>query len=106
MYTRSKSVLASNSVSSDRYIEDKGGVPDIANSTLLYYLDNCSERNIYTITKYEGRIDLISEEIYTKPEYSWILMYTNRITSLDELTLGRDIEYIPMNKLNAIFKSI
>ena len=106
MYTRIKSVLASNNVSVDRYIDHKVGVPDIANSTLLYYIDHCPDRLIYTITKYEKRIDLISDDIYANQDYSWILMYINRFTSLDELTLGKHIEYIPKIKLDEILKTI
>ena len=106
MYTRTKSVLISNNISPDRFIEDKGGVPDISNSSLLYYLDKSENRKIYTVTRYEHRIDLISEDIYGKPDYSWILMYINRIRSIDEIVLGKDLEYIPTDSLNYLFKSI
>ena len=106
MYTRTKSVLASNSLSLDRYVERKDGVPDIANSTLLYYLDRYEDRKRYTITRYEYRMDLIAEDIYGKSDYSWILMYINRITSLGELILGKQIEYIPMGGLDYIFRSL
>lgn len=105
MFKRTKSILVSTNTSLDRYLEIIDGVPDIANSTLLYMIDNESTRVPYKITKYEHRIDLISEDIYGNSNYSWILMYINRI-GIEDLTLGKVIDYIPTNNLTSILRMI
>nr|DAX54267.1 MAG TPA: baseplate wedge protein [Bacteriophage sp.] len=105
MYKRSKSILVGTNVGIDRYVEDIDGIPDLSNSTLLYMLDNETEREPYKIAKYENRIDLISEDIYGDSKYSWILMYINRI-GIGDLTLGRTIYKIPQDNLTSIFRMI
>jgi hypothetical protein len=105
MYKRSKSILVGNSVDIGRYVENIDGIPDLSNSTLLYMLDNETEREPYKITKYENRIDLISEDIYGDSKYSWILMYINRI-GIGDLTLGKVIYKIPQDNLTSIFRMI
>lgn len=105
MYKRVKTYISSSEVSPDRFIESINDIPDYANSTLLYKLDEEDTRSEYTITKYERRIDLIANEIYGNEKYSWILMYLNRVT-VNELVRGKVLEYIPMTTLENILRSI
>lgn len=105
MYKRIKTYISSSEVSPDRFIESINDIPDYANSTLLYKLDEEDTRSEYIITKYERRIDLIANEIYGNEKYSWILMYLNRVT-INELVRGKVLEYIPMTTLENILRSI
>lgn len=105
MYTRSKSILVSNNISPEKFIESIDDHNDIANSTLLHLIDTEDHRNIYEITKYECRIDLIAKEIYGSEKYSWLLLYMNR-KSINELVRGVKLEYIPITRLEVLLTSI
>lgn len=106
MFKRSKLYSNNgNNVSLDRYIEVIDGISDIANSQLLYYLDQEVEFEEYTITRFECRFDLISEDIYGHQKYDWILQYINRIR-VEDLIRGRKIKYIPLARLTQIIQLI
>lgn len=106
MFKRTESYALSSDLNPLRYIENTelAGL-DLANSTLLYMLDKETEYLEYTITRYERRIDLISIDIYGSSDYSWIVMYTNRI-KISELVRGVKLKYIPINRLQVILSSI
>lgn len=105
MFTRSKNYSNSNNViSPDRFIEVIDDINDIANSQLLYMLDQETERLSYTITRFEHRIDLIANEIYGSEKYSWVLLYLNRI-SVSDLTRHTVLRYIPIDRLKVIIQS-
>lgn len=101
MYRRNKEYIKSNNASPELFVEDQ----DYSNSELLYKLDLVTEFSLFTITKNEHRIDLISKEIYGDDKYSWILMYVNRI-SVDELIKGVTLKYIPLDTLKRILSSL
>jgi hypothetical protein len=102
MFKRSRSYAVSGKVDPERFIENINDVSDLANSDLLYKLDQEMEsRRYYEITRYEYRIDLIAREIYGDIDYSWILMYINRLDVTD-LVRGRKIQYIPPDILDEI----
>lgn len=101
MFTRSKEFIKSSNSSPEVFIDDSSPF----NSELLRKLDQCSDRYRYTITKFENRIDLISEDIYGTDDYSWILLYINRV-SIKDLVRGLKITYIDKNKLMEIIDSI
>lgn len=101
MFGRTKEYMKSNNTEVDIFIQGQ----EYNNSELLYKLDKVTEYEVYTITKYEHRIDLISNDIYGDSKYSWILMYINRI-GLDELVRGTNIKYIPLTSLNKIINGI
>lgn len=105
MYTRSKEFTKSNATDLTRFVETIGISSDYANSTLMKYLDESEDLEQYTITKYEGRVDLISEDIYGDTKYSWILMYINRM-NIDEFIRGKVINYIPIAYLEDIFDKV
>lgn len=105
MYTRTKEYIKSDDVDIIRYVENINSIPDLANSTLLSRLDDCDELKDYEITKYEGRIDLISEDIYGDHKYSWILLYINRV-GVGDLVRGRILKYIPIKYLKGIFDNV
>ena len=98
----------------DNYINDGDISPnvfiennDYVNSELLWKLDEFDEDDYetFTITKNEHRIDLISKEIYGSVDYSWILMYINRV-SLKDLVRHKVLNYIPKDKLTEIINSV
>ena len=106
MYTRTKTYLQSSNIDPIKFIETTdSNITDINNSTLLYMLDEESNRSFWTITKNEKRIDLIAKDIYGDEKYSWILLYINRI-NVGELTRGTVLEYIPLATLLYIINSI
>jgi len=105
MFGRTKTYIKDSSVSPNRFIETKKDIPDISNSLLLYLLDKEVNLSNYLITKFEKRIDLIAADIYGNDEYSWILLYLNRIT-IDDLIRGRKIKYISKDRLNYLFNLI
>lgn len=106
MYKRSSSYLISNDINPLRYIENTelAGL-DLANSTLLYMIDNETEYEQYTVTRYERRIDLIAQEVYGNTNYSWLLMYINRI-DVNDIVRGVKLNYIPYTRLEAILSMI
>lgn len=101
MYRRTKQYIKSSELNPNIFIEDN----DYSNSELLYKIDKVVDFQKYTITKYEHRIDLISKDIYNDIKYSWVLMFINRI-SIAELVRGRELMYIPKNKLVEIIGSV
>lgn len=102
MYTKVKQFVKSSKPSPENYMK---GSDNKNNSLLLYKLDNYEDLSYYTITKYEHRIDLISMELYDTAEYSWILLYLNKI-SIADLTLDRVIYYIKLSDLKQLINSI
>ena len=105
MFSRSKEFIKSSGRDVNRFIEDKSGVADLSNSLLLKLLDEEEDKLPYTINRFDGRVDLISKDIYGTDEYSWILMYTNRL-KVDQFTRGTLLWYIPLKRLKLIFDSI
>lgn len=102
MYTRSKQFIKSGSnISPSLFVENN----DIHNSELLYRLDNITDRKLYQITKFENRIDLISNDIYKTDDYSWILLYINRV-NVEDLVRGTYLEYIDESVLKNLISSI
>jgi len=103
MFTRTSSYARTNNVEVNLFVQGQ----EYCNSELLYKLDRVTEYSDFKITKHEHRIDLISEDIYGdyNSKYAWILMYINRI-SVDELTLGRVIKYIPLKDLTNLINAI
>lgn len=105
MYTRTKGYLQSSNIDPIKFIESKDNLTDIGNSTLLYLLDECTNRYTWKITKNEHRIDLISKDIYGDEKYDWVLLYINRCT-IKDLIRGKILEFIPLNYLLSIINSI
>jgi hypothetical protein len=84
------------------YVEDY----DQFNSELLYKLDEYKSLLTYKITKFDKRIDLITNDIYGKStNYGWIILYINKC-DIDDLVRGKVINYIPIDDLNDIINSI
>lgn len=100
MYGRTKQYVKSGQCSPDIFIDK---TPN--DSELLYKLDKVVEYKEYIITKYEHRIDLIAKDIYGSSDYSWILLYINRM-SLDDLVRGVIIKYISKPYLDNIINQI
>lgn len=100
MYTRSKEYVKSNKVSPELFIDDT-----VQNSELLYKIDRITEYKKYTITRYEHRADLIAKDIYGSADYSWLVMYINRI-SIDGLVRGVVLNYIDKPTLDNLISQV
>lgn len=101
MYRRTKQYIKSSELNPDIFIEDY----DYKNSELLYKFDRITEYQLYEITKYEHRIDLISKDIYQDAKYGWVLLYINRI-SIDELVRGIKLKYPSKSDLVTIIGGV
>lgn len=106
MFKRQNSIITSTDIEPLRYIENTelAGL-DLANSTLLYMLDKETEYDEYTITKYENRADLIARDIYGSTNYSWLIMYINRV-DVKDLVRGRKLNVIPLDRIRTILSQI
>ena len=100
MFKRITKIIKSNNVSPEIFIEGN----DYVNSELLTKIDQFDEYESYTITKYEHRPDLLSKEIYGDVNYSWLLMYINRV-SLGDLVRHKVLNIIPKHRLIDIIES-
>jgi hypothetical protein len=102
MYKGGISYIRSSGGDLNLYIEDY----DQFNSELLYKLDSCKSLYTYKITKFDKRIDLITNDIYGKStNFSWVILYINKC-DIDDLVRGRTIKYIPFDVLNDIINTI
>lgn len=79
---------------------------DIFNSTLLYMLgDPNIPKEIYEITVYECRPDMIARDIYGSESYlGLLLLQINK--KLEELTKGTLLEVIPKNILDKLISEM
>jgi hypothetical protein len=77
-------------------------INDPYNSFIFYILSNLSTID-YTITKYAGRVDLISEEIFKNPFYFPILIFINPYSKFE---LKEVIKVIDKNQLRLVFQNI
>lgn len=109
MFSRSNKYLVDKSTSTvDRFLDHSGsgGTIDYTNSELLYSIDQLAlDRHDWTITKYENRIDLLSREIYGSEEYSWLLLYINRV-NIEDLEKGKVIQYIDKDQLDGLMSRL
>lgn len=102
MYTRTKQFIKSSANLSPNLFIDGN---DIHNSEVLVKLDRLKDRKLYEITKFEHRIDLISNDIYKTSDYSWVLLYMNRI-KIEDLVRGTYIEYVPEDEIRNVINSL
>lgn len=45
------------------------------------------------------RLDLLSYRIYNNPLLAWVIVRRNRLESMDDLWLGREIKYPPLESV-------
>jgi hypothetical protein len=101
MYKTTTSYVNSQSTDITSYIDGN----DHFNSELLYKIDKCKNLKNYKVTKFEKRVDLISNDIYNTEEYQWLILYLNKI-SIDEIVRGVILKYIPLDSLKSIINTI
>lgn len=78
---------------------------DIFNSELLYRVNEINQFTYYQITRFSGRVDLISQEIYNSTNYVWLLLLINRMTS-EEFVEGKKIKFIPRRIIDSITNNL
>jgi hypothetical protein len=66
---------------------------DPIQSNILGALTSIPSGGQYTIQGAESRPDIISNDIYGDPQYWWIILAYNELTTIDSLTNGLEIEY-------------
>jgi hypothetical protein len=103
MFKTNSSSLRIEKLDLANYIEGD----DIFNSEFLYRLNNLSDEdfNYHEITRYERRIDLISERIYNDKKYADILLFINKI-SINDLALGVVLKYPRKNVIDALIQEL
>lgn len=72
------------------YLEDDYVLNESATDLVTYVREN--EVN---------RIDLLSYRIYNNPLLAWIIVRRNRLENMDDLWLGREIKYPPLEAIYA-----
>lgn len=105
MFRRNTEFIRSGTLATSVFVQSSDKGDDVQNSELYYMLDHHPNFKEYTITKFEHRIDLISNDIYGDTKYAWVLMYLNRI-SLDKLLKGVKIKYITKSDLQEILSTL
>ena len=84
MYSPDRKITGTNLYNIQNYIEGD----DIYNSKFLYLLGSLPIVGTYEIYRYEGRIDLISKDMYGNTNMmDFILLYNN--ISVEDLKLGK-----------------
>lgn len=84
MYSPDRKITGTNLYNIQNYVEGD----DIYNSKFLYLLGSLPIVGTYEINRYEGRIDLISKDMYGNTNMmDFILLYNN--ISVDDLKLGK-----------------
>lgn len=101
MYRKNKTILASKE-DLGNYIEEY----DVYNSLLLLRLSDTSlEKELYQITTFEYRPDLIAKDYYSSESYlSYVLLQGGR--SIENYKKGAILQLIPKNILDSIIASI
>lgn len=101
MFTRQRNFVKSDKVSPNLFVEGD----EIFSSELMHKIDKCTDREMYMITKYEHRADLVAKDIYGDESYSWMLLYMNRI-GVEDLVRNRVLTYILKSQLDSIIDSL
>lgn len=101
MYTK-KDAITTNKCELSNYIEGQ----DLYNSKFLYELTSPTlDREIYEISVYEYRPDLIAKDFYLDEKYAGIVML--QVTGgLGSLKRGNKIRLIPKLKVDQIIGSV
>lgn len=101
MYNKSNTII-SNKENLANYIE---GI-DVYNSSLLEYLNNPNiTRELYEITVYEYRPDLIAEDYYGSSSYVGLLTL-QAAKGLESYKRGSILRLIPKNILDNLLSSL
>lgn len=99
---RKSNVIISNRENLTNYID---GI-DIYNSIILEYLNNPNiTRELYEITTYEYRPDLIAESYYGSTSYEGLLLL-QAARGLETYKRGSVLKLIPKNVLDNILSNI
>lgn len=100
MYSKQNKIIT-NKEEVSNYIEGL----DIFNSRFLYELFRPElSRQIYTVTVYEYRPDLIAQDFYGDVKYQGILML--QVGKLENLVKGNKILLVPRNKVDGIISKL
>lgn len=68
---------------------------------IIHTLSNNDKWNVYTVTKYHGRPDMIANDIYGDSGYAGFLMFVNNKRS-EDFKIGDKIRYISISNLEKI----
>lgn len=79
---------------------------DPLTSYFLYQLKNLPSRGNRTITIEEFNPEFLSFRIYGDPQYDWILMEFNNLTSIFELVNGMEINYPSVSELEELYYNL
>lgn len=79
---------------------------DPLSSGFVSSLKSISMGGLYTITKEDGRPDLISNNIYGDTQYWWILMLYNDYVIVEDFKIGEQIKYPSLTELEDLYFSL
>ena len=79
------------------------GVYDPTTSYFMRELGNMLSDGTYTILTVPQRPDVYSRDIYGTVDFWFFLLYYNNITFLEELDLGKTLEYPSLADMEDIF---
>lgn len=101
MYTKSSKII-SNKQNLSNYFESF----DVYNSSLLIYLNDPQiEREVYELTTYEFRPDLIAKDYYGSENYEGLVILMSAI-GLENYKKGSKLFLIPKATLDNILNNI
>ena len=101
MYSPERKITGSNLYNLKNYIEGD----DIYNSKFLYLFHNLPAKGIYTINRFEYRIDLISQDMYGSTDYSDLILFYNNV-STDDLTIGKFLSKFDLADLDRLILTL
>lgn len=89
-----------------KFVDFKEGAFEPLTSNFLSEISNLKPIDRFVVTTEEARPDLISYKIYGTTQYWWVLMEMNGILDVDEITVGKLIEYPDISDLEDIYFSL
>ena len=86
----------------ENFVEWQEDTFDIYNSSILNEIPALVEVGKYDVQHNEGRIDLISYEIFGDVKFWWMLLEYNGIIDQSEIKTGDVIRYFSLNALETL----
>lgn len=106
MFFINKTLQTTRRFDLQRFIERVDGAYEITNSYILIALRQLPAAGIFTIRTTPYRPEMISYEIYSDTQYWPYLMEYNNILELTDLTIGTQLNYFSLDKLEDLYLTL
>jgi len=90
----------------EKFVEWKEDTWDLYNSYMLDELKSLPEKGYYTVLDLEGRIDLISYDIYKDVKFWWFLLEYNQIIDQYEIKAGDKLRFFDLSDLETLLHKL